>query len=108
MSSSGRNGITHRAWLIRAAVAGLLVTHAGMAVWSLRQKSATFDEVAHLTAGYSTWATNDYRLMRAGLAQRWAALPLLIGNDRPPSFEGPDWWRSNPWFSMRQPVATTW
>ncbi|HEY1849141.1 MAG TPA: hypothetical protein VGG37_08035 [Opitutaceae bacterium] len=39
----------------------------------------TGDEIAHLTAGYSYWKTDDYRLQpeNGNLPQRWAAIPLL-------------------------------
>ena len=42
------------------------------------QKSATYDEIAHLTAGYSYWLTGDYRLHSENgvLPQRWAASAL--------------------------------
>src|SRR5438034_196674 len=44
-----------------------------MAVSSVGQKSTTFDELAHLTAGYSYWLTGDFRLQpeNGNLSQRW-------------------------------------
>ena len=43
------------------------------------EKSPTFDEPTHLTAGYSYWLKNDYRLdpENGNWPARWAALPLL-------------------------------
>ncbi|HEY4989594.1 MAG TPA: hypothetical protein VII09_07295, partial [Opitutaceae bacterium] len=43
------------------------------------RQCTTGDEIAHLTAGYSYWTTDDYRLQpeNGNLPQRWAALPLL-------------------------------
>lgn len=64
-------------WLIAILVA---VLHAWMAVTAVNTKSPTFDEPLHLTAGYSYWATNDFRLdpENGNLPTRWAALPLLF------------------------------
>jgi hypothetical protein len=58
----------------------IAVLHAVMAITAVREKSPTYDEPAHLTAGYSYWLTNDFRLNpeNGNLPQRWAALPLLI------------------------------
>ena len=65
-----------RTWLIAILIA---VLHAAMAVTAVNTKSPTFDEPQHLTAGYSYWATNDFRLdpENGNLPARWAALPLL-------------------------------
>ena len=54
--------------------------HAAMAVTAVNTKSPTFDEPQHLTAGYSYWVTNDFRLdpENGNLPARWAALPLLL------------------------------
>jgi 4-amino-4-deoxy-L-arabinose transferase-like glycosyltransferase len=68
--------------------------------WSgVREKSTTFDEMAHLTAGYSYWLTGDYRLHPENgiLPQRWETLPLLVQDVRFPEREQPHWWRSNVW-----------
>ena len=45
---------------------------------SISNKSATFDETAHITAGYAYWHTGDFRLNpQNGLfPQMWVALPL--------------------------------
>jgi hypothetical protein len=69
-------------WLIAILIA---VLHAAMAVTAVNTKSPTFDEPQHLTAGYSYWVTNDFRLdsENGNLPQRWAALPLLFS---PPGF----------------------
>src|SRR5207237_8606531 len=68
---------SQRVWLIAILIALL---HAAMAVTAVNTKSPTFDEPQHLTAGYSYWATNDFRLgpESASLPARWAALPLLL------------------------------
>jgi hypothetical protein len=58
----------------------IAVLHAAMAVTAVNTKSPTFDEPQHLTAGYSYWVTNDFRLdpENGNLPSRWAALPLLL------------------------------
>jgi hypothetical protein len=68
-----------------AAVAlGLgLAAYVGLAVTSLRQSAATYDEGAHLPAGYTYLATGDHRLNpeHPPLVKLLAAAPLLfIGN----------------------------
>src|ERR1700719_4853277 len=52
----------------------IAVLHAAMAVTAVNTKSPTFDEPQHLTAGYSYWVTNDFRLdyENGNLPQRWA------------------------------------
>ncbi len=64
-------------WLIALLIA---VLHAGMAISAADKKSPIFDEPAHLTAGYSYWIKNDFRLdpENGNFAARWAALPLLL------------------------------
>ena len=45
------------------------------------QKSMTFDEMAHLTGGYTYWAFDDYRLHpeNGNWPQRLGALPAVLG-----------------------------
>ena len=64
---------------------------------SLREKSLTFDEIAHATAGYTYWRFNDYRLdpENGNLPQRLAGLPLLWGGFRFPSLDSDAWHQSN-------------
>jgi hypothetical protein len=68
---------SRRTWLIAILIA---VLHAAMAVTAVNTKSPTFDEPQHLTAGYSYFATNDFRLdpENGNLPALWAALPLLF------------------------------
>src|SRR5215212_7104620 len=77
-------------------VALLLSLYAWSAATSIRQKSITFDELAHITAGVASWTTRDYRLFpQAGqLPQRWATIPLLAGF-RFPTREQSAWWTSD-------------
>ncbi len=59
----------------------------------------TGDEIAHLTAGYSYWTTDDYRLQpeNGNLPQRWAALPLLRDHLAFPTQEQDAWRISDVW-----------
>src|SRR5689334_25016959 len=70
-----------------AAVAALLALYYVMALSAASQKSMTFDEMAHLTGGYTYWAYNDYRLHpeNGNWPQRLGALPaILTGASFPP------------------------
>jgi len=64
---------------IAVLVLGVAI-YAGLAVTSLRQKSATYDEASHLPAGYSYWAFGDFRLNpeHPPLVKLIAASPLLL------------------------------
>lgn len=70
-----------------------------MAVSGGLGKSPAFDEIAHLTAGYSYWLTDDYRLHPENgvLPQRWVALPLLLGDVRFPALDQPAWRGADVW-----------
>jgi hypothetical protein len=80
-----------------APVIILLLLHWGIAVSSVRDKSTTFDEISHLTAGYSYWLTGDFRLHPENgmFPQRWGALPLLLGSYQFPSLDQLAWWESD-------------
>lgn len=63
-----------------SALAALLLALYAWSGWSASlEKGPAFDESAHLTAGYSYWKYNDYRLQpeNGNLPQRWAGLGLL-------------------------------
>jgi hypothetical protein len=57
----------------------LAALHGVLAITATIEKSPTFDEPTHLTAGYSYWLKSDYRLdpENGNWPARWAALPLL-------------------------------
>src|SRR5437016_11554248 len=82
-----------RVWLIAILLA---VLHAAMSITATEDKSPTFDEPAHLTAGYSYWLTNDFRLnpVNGSLPMRWAALPLLFSRPSFASATGRGWQRA--------------
>ena len=75
-----------------AAVA-ILVGMAWAADTSVAHKSPTFDETAHLTAGFSYWHTGDTRLNPENgvLPQLWAALPAWLSGAAPPDLSGEPW-----------------
>ncbi|HEX6738681.1 MAG TPA: glycosyltransferase family 39 protein [Vicinamibacteria bacterium] len=77
-------------------MAAALALYAALAVTSLRRKSATFDECAHLPAAYTHLALQDYRLSpdHPPLVKHLAALPLLLGGAR---FD-----RDDPMFAQRR------
>src|SRR5689334_19530885 len=80
-----------------AAVAALLALYYVMAISAASQKSMTFDEMAHLTGGYTYWAFNDYRLHpeNGNWPQRLAALPAVLSGARFPPLDQPAWTTSN-------------
>lgn len=74
-------------WLARltnpgAALLVLALFYAAL-LGSLWDKSATFDEPGHATAGYVYWKYGDYRLdpENGNLSKRWIALPYLFRSD---------------------------
>ncbi|MFQ5414241.1 MAG: ArnT family glycosyltransferase, partial [Phycisphaerae bacterium] len=77
----------------------LLIAHAALAFSASTRKSVTYDEVAHLTAGYSYWTTRDFRLVpeHPPLAELWAALPLMAADLAFPPLDQPAWWGSDQW-----------
>ena len=64
-----------------------------LAVSSVLQKSAAFEETAQLTAGRSYWLREDFRLHADGayVTKRWAALPFIRSLDRFPGEASPAW-----------------
>jgi len=87
-------------WLTgRAGAAALLAGFWVLLAASLWHKSQTFDELGGVTAGYTYWRYNDYRLdpENGNLPQRLAALPLLTGKYPFPPLETAAWRGSNVW-----------
>jgi len=88
--------------VVTAVAALLLAVHAWLGLSATIGAGITADETAHLTAGYSYWRNNDYRLQpeNGNLPQRWAALLLVATSPEPrldPS-DAPDAWaRSHVW-----------
>ena len=94
---SEASGAAAAPWLRRLtgwpAASVLLAVFAALAFSSALRKSATFDEVAHLTAGTSYWTHDDYRLHpeNGNLPQRLVALPAFLGPYRFPDLNQPAW-----------------
>lgn len=88
----------------RAIVAALLAAHWLLAVIGVRNKCVTYDEIAHLTRGYSYLKLGDFRLgpPHPPFAHYWAALPLMGMNLRFPSLDQDAWRRSDVWSIGRQ------
>src|SRR4051812_5694554 len=89
-----------RKWLTsgQAAAALLALFYVGLLI-SLRQKSATFDEPGHATAGYIYWTLGDYRIdpENGNLSKRWMALPFLFSGEQFPATTTNGWADSNSW-----------
>lgn len=71
----------------------ILVLFYAVMLLGIRHESATFDEPGHVTAGYSYWKYNDYRLdpENGNLTQRWMALPLLFTGAKFPEVPSQAW-----------------
>jgi hypothetical protein len=80
-----------------AAVAALLALYYVMAISAASGKSLTFDEMAHLTGGYTYSAFNDYRIHpeNGNWPQRLGALPAILGRAAFPPLNQPAWTGSN-------------
>ena len=72
-------------WFIPAAVA-LFAIFAAEMFFSVRMESQTFDEPAHLYAGYSYWVRSDYGINpeHPPLVKLVASLPLLVEKPKYP------------------------
>ncbi len=82
-----------------ALVACALVAYAALAITGAKQKSNAFDEIAHLTAGYSYWTLGDYRLQpeNGNWPQRLVALPAVLRGATFASLETDAWRGSDVW-----------
>ena len=91
--SSGRRALES------CALAAALGLHVALATLAVVNKSNTFDEIAHLTAGYAYWAFNDYRLQpeNGNWPQRLGALPAVAAKPAFPDRTGSAWRQSNVW-----------
>jgi len=77
--------------------------HAVLALLGAREKSATFDETAHLTGGYVFNGSHDYRMHPENgiLPQRLQALPAILSKAHSPSMETAAWRESDVWLHGR-------
>jgi len=78
-----------RTVLIVGVLLGIMVVSA---VWSMKDDSATTDEIIHIPAGYTYLTTQEYRLNpeHPPLIKDLAALPLLFLDLRVP-YDDPSW-----------------
>ena len=85
--------------VVTIIAAGLLGLYWWMATSVSDKVGVTGDEIAHLTAGYSYWTTDDYRLQpeNGNMPQRWAAIPLLYDNFKFPTLDQTSWRISDVW-----------
>ena len=62
-----------------AVLIAFFALYCGLEIFSYTQKSATYDEPLHLTAGFAALTRRDYRMdpTHPPLVRMWAALPLL-------------------------------
>jgi len=83
--------MTRRTVLLTAA--GILGLYWWMATSISDTECVAGDEIAHLTAGYSYWKLDDYRLQpeNGNLPQRWAAIPLLRMDLKFPTLDQAAW-----------------
>src|ERR1700684_4521902 len=74
-----------RMWFVPAVV-GLLLVFALELFFSVRLESQTFDEPAHLYAGYSYWLHSDFGVNpeHPPFVKLVASLPLLLSRPRYP------------------------
>jgi hypothetical protein len=83
-----------------ALISLILASYAWVAWTATLGKSPAFDESAHLTAGYSYWKFNDYRLQpeNGNLPQRWAGLSLMpLAPKLNPSATADPWAKADVW-----------
>lgn len=82
-----------------ALVPALLLIFALLAFDSLRDDSATSDELAHLPAGFTYLDRLDFRLNpeHPPLGKAWAALPLKLARLCGPNYDSLAWRRGDEW-----------
>jgi hypothetical protein len=99
-SRDARRRIGERLAILVPVVVGCLL-YLTMALRGVAHDSGTYDEYVHVTAGYSYWAFNDYRLNpeNGNLAQRIVALPLVLrgADDLFPTRDQQAWRVSDMW-----------
>jgi hypothetical protein len=80
-------------------VAALLLLFAAAATNSLVRESATFDETAHLAAGFTYLDRMDFRLNpeHPPLFKAWAAAPIWLGELVEPDYSSPGWAGGSQW-----------
>jgi 4-amino-4-deoxy-L-arabinose transferase-like glycosyltransferase len=71
--------------LVGVVLVVFMAVFTAMRLYSYTQKSATYDEPLHLTAGYAALSAGDFRVdpTHPPFLRMWAALPLLFGGAPP-------------------------
>jgi hypothetical protein len=71
----------------------LLVGYFIMALSASREQGPTFDETAHIVAGYNVWLNHDFRFDpgNGDFLKRWATLPLLFSKPAFPPLSEQSW-----------------
>jgi hypothetical protein len=107
MTSSSRFGSLIAAMFVLGAVGAFVLQGVHLA----RHYSPTFDEGAHLVAGYSYWRTADFRINpeHPPLAKLLFALPLMLNEPELRSLDGEllqhgNHWQTSRWFLANSPV----
>ena len=79
------------------APAVLLAAYVLLSFTYLTRDALTFDELGHLTSGFSSWNERDHRLFpqNGQFPKRWATLPLLMTGIVMPSTNQEEWWNSD-------------
>ncbi|MFH1549644.1 MAG: phospholipid carrier-dependent glycosyltransferase, partial [Planctomycetota bacterium] len=92
-----------KGWPVAVAVVLLLGAFAAQAITSMRQKCTTFDEIAHLPAGYSYLKMGDFRMNpeHPPLGKMIAAVPLLFHN-LDGAFDSRSWQTGDEWTYGRE------
>lgn len=90
--------------LPRIVTVVLLLLFGWMALGDSSRVGVTADETAHLTAGYSYWTADDYRLQpeNGNFPQRWAALPSVLRDTPYPTLGSEAWENADVWFFGRE------
>jgi hypothetical protein len=86
------------AWLVGFVYPlALLIAFVALASCSLVRKSITFDELGHITGGYTSWVTGDHRFFpqNGQFPKQWATWPLLFQELKLPPTDQPAWRDSN-------------
>lgn len=80
-------------------IAVLLVFYACLASYSVLHQSATFDETAHLAAGFTYLDRGDFRLNpeHPPLAKAWCALPVWLMGRIKADYRSPAWESGDQW-----------
>jgi len=100
MAGQAKSSVTRERAVDAALVALLLTVHLVLAMTSMAQKSATYDEPVKVLGGHVVWHERDFRIspQSAVLTHYLAGLGLMAADYTPPDLESPHWRRVQPNF----------